>query len=93
MLRLPGRRLVKHRWLLEFAGASYGVDVYQEDLAGLITAEREYPTHESLLASSRDSLPFDHAIDVTARPEFTGGFLAGKTFADLADLLHAARTP
>jgi len=91
-LRLPGRRLVKHRWLLEFAGAHYGVDAYQENLAGLITAEREYSTHEALLASSRDSLPFADTDDVTHRAEFTGGALAGKSFADLAELLEAMRS-
>ena len=88
--RLPGRRLVKHRWLLEFAGAYYGVDAYQH-LAGLITAEREFSTHEALLASSSTSLPFDDAVEVTHRIEFTGGALAGKALADIAGLIDAAR--
>ena len=82
--RLPGLRLVKHRWLLELAGVQYGVDAYQENLAGLITAEREFPTHEALRASLRESSPFENAIDVTDRLEFTGGALAGKLFSDLA---------
>ena len=88
--RLPGRRLVKHRWLLEFAGAYYGVDVYQEELAGLITAEREFSTYEALLASSSTSLPFDDAAEVTHRIEFTGGALAGKAVAEIANLVDAA---
>jgi CYTH domain-containing protein len=90
-LRLPGRRLQKHRWLLEFAGAHYGVDAYQENLSGLITAEREYWTHDALIALARVPPPFDDAVDVTDRLEFTGGALAGKTFAQLADLVDAAR--
>ena len=83
-LRLPGRRLVKHRWLLEFAGALYGVDAYQENLAGLITAEREFETHEALLAAAGGAaMPFADAIDVTDRIELTGGGLAGRTFAEV----------
>jgi CYTH domain-containing protein len=82
---------VKHRWLLEFAGAYYGVDAYQEGLAALFTAEREFSTHEALLASSSTPLPFDAAIEVTHRPEFTGGALAGKTLAEIADFVAAAR--
>ncbi|MEA2711005.1 MAG: hypothetical protein QOF78_3606 [Phycisphaerales bacterium] len=91
-LRLPGRTLAKNRWLLDVAGAHYGVDVYEHGLTGLITAEREFPSHAALLASSRDSLPFEHAVDVTHRLEFTGGALAGKTFADIANLVDAARS-
>jgi len=82
--RLPGRRLIKHRWLVDVAGVQYGVDAYQENLADLITAEREFPTHEALRASLRESSPFENAIDVTDRLEFTGGALAGKLFSDLA---------
>jgi len=84
--RLPGRQLVKHRWVLEFTGALYAVDAYQEALGGLITVEREFPAHEALLASSGESLPFDDAMDVTDRIEFTGGGLAGKIFDDVRRL-------
>src|SRR5688572_2190368 len=62
-LRLPGRRLVKHRWLLESAGgASYGVDAYQESLAGLMTAEREFASHEALVVAAAPPSPFDDAV-------------------------------
>ena len=87
--RLPGRLLVKHRWLLEFAGAYYGIDSYQQDLEGLITAEREFSTHDALLVAPPP--PFEGAVEITHRPEFTGGALAGKSFADLAHWADAAR--
>jgi CYTH domain-containing protein len=88
-LRLPGRRLMKNRWLLEFAGACYGVDAYQENLAGLITAEREFSSYDALVAAARESLPFEEAIEVTSRIEFTGGALAGTSFAELAATIAA----
>ena len=92
--RLPGRALVKRRWLLHLGdddgggGDRYGVDVFDGPLTGLITAEREYPMYDALRAAAPPS--FD-GIDVTHRVEFTGGDLAGKCFADLADLVDATR--
>jgi CYTH domain-containing protein len=87
--RLPGRALVKHRWLLEYDGVQYGIDVYLDSLAGLITGEREYASHEALLASPAP--PFE-GVDVTDRAEFIGGALAGKSFDELRAVIDAARS-
>ena len=87
--RLPGRAVVKHRWLLEHDGSQYGIDVYQDALAGLITAERDYASHGQLLASPAP--PFD-GVDVTDRAEFTGGALAGGSFDELRAVIHAVRS-
>ena len=87
--RLPGRAVVKHRWLLEREGAQYGIDAFLDALAGLITAEREFATHEALRAAPAP--PFE-AVDVTDRVEFTGGALAGTSFADLRAAIEAVRS-
>ncbi len=84
--RLPGRALVKDRWTLERADARYAIDVYAEALDGLITAERDYASHEALLASGPP--PFDGA-EVTERAEFTGGALAGQSFADIREIVRS----
>ena len=83
--RLPGRALVKHRWTLERDSARYAVDRYLEGLTGLITAERDYETHEALLALS---LPPFEGVEVTDRIEFTGGALAGKSFDEIRAILE-----
>ena len=88
--RLPGRAVVKNRWLLEHEGAQYGIDVFLHALTGLIIAEREFATHDALLASPAP--PFD-GVDVTDRTEFTGGALAGRSFGDLRAILNAVRSP
>ena len=79
--RLPGRELVKHRWMVEHDAVRYGVDAFVGALAGLILVEREYETHEALLGSSPPP-PFE-GVEVTDRIEFTGGALAGKTFPEV----------
>ena len=87
--RLPGRAVVKHRWLLEHEGARYGIDVFLDALSGLIMAEREFATHEALLAAPAP--PFE-GVHVTNRTEFTGGALAGSSFADLRAAIEAVRS-
>jgi CYTH domain-containing protein len=88
--RLPGRAVVKHRWILEDATGRYGIDAYLDALAGLITAEREFETHEGLLAAPPP--PFD-GIEVTDRIEFTGGALAGRSFDELRRLVTELLPP
>jgi CYTH domain-containing protein len=83
--RLPGREVVKHRWILEYGGARFGVDAYLGPLSGLITAEREYASHEELLASPAPA--FD-GVDVTDPGEFIGGALAGKAFEEVRALVE-----
>jgi CYTH domain-containing protein len=87
--QLPGRALVKRRWVLAHEDGRYAVDVFEERLAGLILAEREFPTYAALRGAPGP--PFD-GVDVTDRPEFLGGALAGKAFAEIADLVNAMRT-
>ena len=64
----------------------YGVDAFLGSLNGLITAEREYETHEALSGSSAPPFP---GVEVTDRAEFTGGALAGKTFDEIRDIVRA----
>ena len=84
--RLPGREVTKHRWIVEQDGGRYGIDAYLGRLGGLVTAEREYATHEELVRASPLPPPFV-GVDVTNHPEFTGGALAGATFDALRDTI------
>jgi CYTH domain-containing protein len=84
--RLPGRAVVKHRWIVEDGGARYGVDVFADALTGLILAEREYETHAASVIAI--TVPFE-GVEVTDRVEFTGGALAGKSFADVRWIAHS----
>jgi CYTH domain-containing protein len=86
--RLPGRALVKCRWVLEHGRDRYAVDVFEDRLAGLVLAECEYPTSAALRAAGPP--PFE-AVEVTDQTAFQGGRLAGRAFGEIARLVSATR--
>jgi CYTH domain-containing protein len=71
--RLPGDRLVKRRYAFPWRGTAFGIDVFQGALAGLVLAEAEAPSEDSLAAIP--ALPVRH-VEVTEEPIFAGGPLA-----------------
>ena len=68
---LPGRWLRKRRWSI----APMGVDVFEGSLAGLVLAEAEFGSDGEMAAFVP---PAWCGREVTAEPEFTGGWLAGR---------------
>jgi CYTH domain-containing protein len=82
---LPGKDMLKFGWPLKADGRRYVFDVFDGPLKGLILAECEYETHDELLNAPPP--PFE-GVDVTMMPQFTGGELIGKSFADIADLVQ-----
>jgi CYTH domain-containing protein len=77
--------MLKFGWIMEADGRRYVIDVFDGALEGLILAECEYEMHEQLVASGPP--PFK-GVEVTMMPEFTGGELVGKSFADLRPLVE-----
>ena len=71
---LPGSDLVKRRFLLDVAGAMFGVDVFERPHAGLMLCEVEV---ESLAELDRTTLPVWAGDEVTGDADFTGAALAG----------------
>ena len=71
-IALPGRFLRKRRHYFKPKGLSYGVDVFEDPLAGLVTCEFEGENEEELF-----SIPPPHFAtrEVTNDPFFTGGSL------------------
>ena len=88
LAQLPAKRLVKTRWAVEVDedGASGSVNVFEEDLVGLILLEVDLGSPELL---HRFVPPSWAGPEVTRQEAFTGGALAGATFADLAPLVDA----
>ncbi|MGI9612356.1 MAG: hypothetical protein ACR2QO_05580 [Acidimicrobiales bacterium] len=90
---LPGRRLVKTRWSVPVgpdadpSSPSGSVNVFEEDLAGLILLEVDLGSQALLEAFTPPSWV---GPEVTADEAFTGGALAGASFADIAPLAAAA---
>jgi CYTH domain-containing protein len=88
--RLDGARLVKRRYAFLWKGAHFGVDVFQESLAGLVLAEAE-AAGSAVTLDSLPKLP-GHHLEVTDDPRFCGGNLAAvkpeKSLAFARELLE-----
>jgi CYTH domain-containing protein len=81
---LSGPTLSKRRYRYAANGATFSIDVFEGDLAGLILAEVEAPS-----AARIEAVPFpDFALrEVTADPAFSGAQLVRLSKADLERLL------
>ena len=78
--RLNGKKLSKIRYYYTCNGNVAEIDVFQEDLKGLILADFEFKTREE-----RDSFkPPDFCIaDITQEEFIAGGRLCGKSYEDI----------
>ncbi len=84
---LPGRHLAKTRWAVAVDdGVTGSVNVFEQDLAGLVLLEVDLGSPDLL---DRFEPPVWAGPEVTRIEAFTGGALAGATFADLAPVLAA----
>lgn len=72
----------KNRYLFEYEGRKFSVDMFLGDLFGLVLAEVSFETDEDL--DSFPKPPFAIA-DVTNNELFTGGKLSERTFADIRE--------
>ena len=70
----------KNRYLFEFAGRKFSIDMFLGNLLGLVLAETSFETDAELDGFPRP--PFALA-DVTNDQVFTGGSLCNLTFAEL----------
>jgi len=84
--RLSGARLAKRRYAFSWQGTCFGIDVFQASLRGLVLAEAEALSEESL--DSVPALPVRH-VEVTADPLFCGGALAAGEPARILERAHA----
>lgn len=85
---MPGKRLCKRRHRLEFGGTAFAVDIFEDELAGLILGEVEAASAEDL-----QSIPTPGWLgqEVTADPFFGGANLAHINGSDLKAKLSSMR--
>lgn len=83
---LPARELRKTRHPLTEGGHTYGVDVFDGALAGLVLAEVEFATSARMDEQWR--LPHWVLREVSDDVRFTGGALAGLAAAEAASFLR-----
>lgn len=83
---LKGKRVRKIRYYHEEAGMQYEIDVFQDDLRGLVLVDVEFDSNEE---KAKFIPPTWVLADVTQEKFVAGGVLCGKSYADLeSDLNH-----
>lgn len=87
---LPGRSLVKVRWIVEANGRRAAVDVFEGELQGLSMLEVDFDTYEEMAAFTPPSWAGD---EVSRHDGFSGGVLSALGSTDLKELLQAAAPP
>jgi CYTH domain-containing protein len=86
---LEGKRVEKIRYYHHYKNRVFSIDVFENELNGLLICETEQPTLEDLM--SAEPPPYAR-IEVTEDESFTGANLAAMTSADLAGKLSAFLT-
>ena len=80
----PGKRVAKMRYFYKYQGRVAEIDIFQEDLAGLVEVDFEFTSKDEFAAFT---MPDFCLADVTQEEAFAGGVLAGKKYADFAEKL------
>lgn len=80
----PGLRVSKRRYYYTYKGMAAEIDVFTENLEGLVLIDFEFKDSQ---AQAEFKAPSFCLADVTQEPAIAGGVLAGKSFSDLAIIL------
>lgn len=75
---------IKRRYFVTLAGRAAEVDVFEEKLAGLVVIDFEFSSEEE---KNNFIMPEICIADVTQEEAIAGGFVAGKSYADIETVL------
>ena len=84
LVKCSGKDFVKTRFFVELAGRPAELDIYGEKLSGLVVVDFEFANADEM---AEFSMPDFCLADVTQDSVIAGGYLAGKSYADIADHL------
>ena len=82
--KIPGKKVRKVRYLYDFAGYKAEIDVFKDELAGLVLVDFEFSTVEKM---KEFKMPEFCLVDVTQEEFLAGGMLCGKKYADIENKL------
>jgi len=80
LISVSQKRIIKDRYNIEIAGHPAEVDVFREELSGLVLIDFEFSNEEEKAAFTQPSIALS---DVTQENFIAGGLLAGKTYQDI----------
>lgn len=81
----PGKGVHKIRYYYDYQGRTAEVDIFLDDLTGLVVIDVEFP---SVAEKDAFIMPEFCLVDVTQDEFVTGGMLCGKKYEDLKDNLN-----
>lgn len=84
LLIVSGKKLRKLRYYFPVENRMAEIDIFQDELAGLILVDFEF---SNLKDQENFKAPDFCSEDITQEEFCAGGFLAGKTYADIEDFL------
>ncbi len=89
--KVSGRRIRKTRYYLEREGVTFEIDVFQDELKGLVLVDVEF---QSLEEKEAFIMPDFCLRDITQEKFVAGGILAGKNYKDIeSDLKRFSYEP
>ena len=84
LIKAGGKRVAKQRYYYNFDGRTAEIDVFDEQLRGLVLVDVEFTDRQDQLAFA---LPDFCLAEVTQEAFIAGGVLAGKSYADIRNQL------
>ena len=88
--KVPAKVVAKTRYFYPFNGRTIEIDVFKEELSGLVLVDVEF---ESLEEKEKFSMPEFCLVEVTQEKFLAGGMLAGKKIEDIQDKLSSFDYP
>jgi CYTH domain-containing protein len=82
---IKGKRVKKLRYYYPYKGITAEIDVFQDDLAGLVVADFEFTSTQEKNAFT---IPDWCLVDVTHEEFIAGGMLCGKSYVDIEEELE-----
>ena len=85
LAKTKGKRVRKIRYDYMYKGIKAEIDIFQDDLAGLVLADFEF---NDINIKDSFKVPDFCLVDVTQDKTFAGGMLCGKKYSDIEIRLH-----
>jgi CYTH domain-containing protein len=82
---VSGKKIRKLRYLYDHKGKTAEIDIFQDDLKGLVVVDFEFENHEEKDAFE---IPDFCLVDVTQEKFIAGGMVCGKCYEDLIEELE-----
>jgi len=81
---IPGKKLRKKRYQYKWNGRDCEVDVYEDDLKGLVIMDFEFDSEEEMIDFKKP----DFCIEIIDEECIAGGYLCGKSFEDVREIIE-----